>query len=45
MKLMLLEMIILVKIENVIKGTQSNEYIVSVIFKDKMCTPTNLLLF
>ena len=28
-----------------IKGTQSNEYIVSINFKDKMQVPTALLLF
>ena len=30
---------------NIIKGTQSYEYIVSIIFKDKMQVPTSLLLF
>ena len=41
---MLLKMVILVKRENLIKGTQSYEYIVSIIFKDKMHIPSALLL-
>ena len=36
-------MMILMKRENLIKGTQSYEYIVSIIFKDKMQVPTALL--
>ena len=42
---MLLKMMIQVKRENLIKGTQSYEHIVSIIFKDKMQLPTALLLF
>ena len=42
--LMLLKMVILVKRENLIKATLSNEYIVSLIFKDKMHIPSALLL-
>ena len=42
---MLLKMVILVKKENLIKATQSYEYIVSLIFKDKMQVPITLLLF
>ena len=42
---MLLKMVILVKREKVIKGTQLYEYILSLIFKDKMQVPTTLLLF
>ena len=41
---MLLKLVILVKRENLIKGTQSYEYIVSIIFKEKMKVPTALLL-
>ena len=43
--LMLLKLVILVKRENLIKATQSNEYIVSLTFKDKMHIPIALLLF
>ena len=42
---MFLKMMILVKRENLIKATQSYEYIVSLIFKDKMQVPITLLLF
>ena len=42
---MLLKMVILVKRENLIKATQSYEYIVSLIFKDKMQVLITLLLF
>ena len=42
---MLLKMVILVKRENFIKASQSYEYIVSLIFKDKIQVPTTLLLF
>ena len=42
--LMLLKMVILVKRENLIKATLSNEYIVSLTFKDKMHIPSALLL-
>ena len=42
---MLLNMVILVKREILIKETQSYEYIVSLIFKDKIQAPINLLLF
>ena len=42
---MLLKLMILLKREHLVKGTQSNEYIVSIIFKDKMQFPTALLLF
>ena len=38
-------MVILEKRENLIKGTQSSEYIFSIFFKDKMQVPTALLLF
>ena len=38
-------MVILVKRENIIKPTQSYEYIVSLIFKDKMHVAITLLLF
>ena len=41
---MLLKMVILLKREN-IKAIQSYEYIVSLIFKDKMQVPITLLLF
>ena len=41
---MLLKMVILVKRENLIKATLSNEYIVSLTFKDKMHIPSALLL-
>ena len=41
---MLLKMVILVKRENLIKGTQSYEYNVSIILKDKMNIPSALLL-
>ena len=41
---MLLKMVILVKIENLIKVTQSNEYIVSIIIKSKMHIPSASLL-
>ena len=42
---MLLKMVVLVKRENLIKGTQSYEYIVFIIFRDKMQVPTALFLF
>ena len=38
-------MVILVKRGNLLKATQSYEYIVSLIFKDKMQAPITLLLF
>ena len=41
---MLVKLVILVKREKLIKGTQSYEYIVSIIFKEKMHVPTALLL-
>ena len=41
---MLLKMVILLKSENLIKGNQSNEYIVSIIFKEKMHIPSALWL-
>ena len=43
--LKLLKMVILVKRENLIKATQSYEYVVSLIFKEKMQVPFTLLLF
>ena len=42
---MMLKMVILVKRENFIEASQSYEYIVSLIFKDKIQVPTTLLLF
>ena len=42
---MLLKVLILVKIENIIEETQSYEYIIFIIFRDKMQVPTALLLF
>ena len=42
---MLLKIVMLVKRENLIKATHSYEYIVSLIFKDKMQVSINLLLF
>ena len=42
---MLQKMVMLVKRENFIKATQPYEYIVSLIFKDKMHVPIALLLF
>ena len=42
---LLLQIVILVKIENLIKGTQSYEYNVSLIFKDKMQVPVTLFIF
>ena len=42
---MLLKMVILVKRENLIKGTRPYEYIRCLIFKEKMRVPTTLLLF
>ena len=41
---MLLKVVILVKREKLIKGTQSYEYILSFIFKDKIQVPTALFL-
>ena len=41
---MLLKFVILVKRENLIKAIQSYEYIVSLIFKDKMQAPIIFLL-
>ena len=43
--LMLLKMVILMKRKNLIKAAQSYEYIISLIFKDKMQVPFTLLLF
>ena len=40
-----LKMVILMKRKNLIKATQSYEYIVSLIFKDKIQVPITLLLF
>ena len=42
---MFIKMVILLKRENLIKATQSYEFIVSIIFKDKMHVPITLLLF
>ena len=38
-------MVTLAKRENLIKATQPYEYIVSLVFKDKMQVPITLLLF
>ena len=40
-----LKIVILIKRRNLIKATQSYEYIVSLIFKDKIQVPITLLLF
>ena len=42
---MLLERVILVKRENLIRATHAYEYIVSLIFKGKIQDPITLLLF
>ena len=42
---MLLERVMLVKRENLIRATHSYEYIVSLIFKGKIQVPITLLLF